>query len=145
MYKDGLWMTVETHGLGVGPGNFEAVMRSGVVPYNTYGQVDPHNAYLEILSQYGVAVFVLFMFWVASCFSVARHAVSRHDSHAGAWGVTVVAILVGASLSALASSTYFNASFNWMAIATVILAVANLERQAIGLDKLESRTPDMVS
>src|SRR5664280_227473 len=68
-YKDGLWMTVETHGLGVGPGNFAAVMRSGVVPYKAYVAVDPHNAYIEIMSQYGIVVFVLFMCWVASCFS----------------------------------------------------------------------------
>lgn len=122
-------MVMETRGLGVGAGNFETVMRSADVPYNSGGAVNPHNAYLEILSQYGIALFVLFMLWVVSCFQVARRAICYDTSPESLWGVTVVAIFVGTSLSVLADGNYFYASYNWMAIATVLLACAGLERR----------------
>jgi teichuronic acid biosynthesis protein TuaE len=129
-YKDGLWMVMESHGLGVGAGNFEAVMLSGHAPYDTNGTVNPHNAYLEIMSEYGVAVFVLVMIWVASCFGVARRALRSDQTSETGWGVTVVAILVGTSLSALADGSYLGPSYNFLAISTVLLACAGLERRA---------------
>lgn len=56
-----LWMIYKTSGRGVGAGGFEIIHEQGSVPYWTDGIINPHNFWLEILSEYGIIIFLLFV------------------------------------------------------------------------------------
>jgi O-antigen ligase len=130
LYKDGLWMVGNSAGLGVGPGNFEVVMASGDVPYDSGRAVDPHNLYLEIVSQYGLFVFLAFVLWVAACFRACWGGARRTMGEERSWGVAMVAGVAGNAVSSLANSSYLSASINWVFMATLLLVAVTIERGA---------------
>ena len=74
---------------------------------------------------------------------MSRLALRRDSFSESQWGATVVAILVGTSVSALADGNYFYASYNWMAIATVVLVTAGLERRAGPPDATTGAEPSL--
>jgi teichuronic acid biosynthesis protein TuaE len=126
LYLDGLWMIGDTAGMGVGPGNFEQTMRSGRVPYYADGQVDPHNVYSEIASQYGIVVMLLFAIWIISCWRIFWRN-RRHRDERGWWSVAMLAALGGNAVSGLGSSSYLTGSYNWMFLATMMLAAVMID------------------
>lgn len=131
LYLDGLWMISDSGGLGVGPGNFEAVMSTADVPYDTGGVLSPHNAYLEIASQYGLLVFGAFLLWAGICFRICWRAARHGGPRARLWGMTAIAAFIGNCVSALASSSYLTGSTNWVFMATLFLVTVTIEREAI--------------
>lgn len=121
LYKNGLWLIVESGGLGVGPGGFQAAIIDGRVPYETMGVLDPHNLYVEIAAQYGLIVFLLFAVWIVGIIRPSWVVARRGGGESQAWGVTTVALLVGASITAMTASSYLLASVNWLFLAIVHL------------------------
>lgn len=48
--------------IGCGPGGFARLMRRNLEYYTeTRGNVNPHNVYIEVLAQYGIIIFLLYM------------------------------------------------------------------------------------
>lgn len=61
LIKNGLYLLKRSNYLGVGPaGFFNAHNLENDLPFNTRGIKNPHNYPIEIVSQYGVLVFLLF-------------------------------------------------------------------------------------
>lgn len=129
LYRDGLWMVGDSAGFGVGPGQFEVVMASGDVPYDAGGTVNPHNLYLEVASQYGIVVFLLFFGWVAACYRACRRGLRSLVGEERSWGIAMVVAVAGNAVSALASSSYLPGSVNWVFMATLGLVAITLEKR----------------
>lgn len=132
----GLWLLVGSGGLGVGPGGFEAVLRQRLVPFDTGGLVNPHNFWIEVVSQYGVPVFGAFVLWIL----YLAHKVNRKrrrsvlDPEAFQTrqvAVTVLVGLVGYLFAAVANSTYMVQSTNWMFWASIVVMAAYLWRKRV--------------
>ena len=60
LIRNGLRFLEDSHFLGVGAGGFEYYMTKDV-SYYTHETVDPHNWWLEVLANYGVLIFSLFL------------------------------------------------------------------------------------
>ncbi|WP_335384875.1 O-antigen ligase family protein [Neobacillus drentensis] len=73
LYLNSLYATFQSFMLGVGPGNFQY----NIYPmFNTLGIINPHNWWLEILTNYGFVVFVgyccFFIFILSRLYSIFR-------------------------------------------------------------------------
>lgn len=65
MVTAGLEMLYLTYGFGVGAGSFEYY----AMKMNTFDHIiNPHNILIEIISQYGIIIFVAFCFWLCHIF-----------------------------------------------------------------------------
>lgn len=142
VYRDGLWMIWRSAGLGVGPGNFRNVMRNEAVPFDTAGVVDPHNLYLEVASQYGVIVFILFFAWIAVCWRRTFMAGRSMTGDGRAWGIAMTVAVSGNAVAALANSSYLPGSTNWMFIATLLVVSVSLEQRSRAFEaEAQVKTP----
>lgn len=63
MLKNGWEMTQETRFLGAGPGQFSELMKTQIQPYETFGYSDAHSGLVEIMSQYGLFILLLWAAW----------------------------------------------------------------------------------
>jgi O-antigen ligase len=128
--KDGLWMTSETHGVGVGAGNFEANIVKA--PFPTEGVINPHNLWLEVLSQYGLLVFLLFVTWLIWCLLVGLRLLNHTEVTVGAaarpLGLTIVVSVLGNVLAATANSAYLESSVNWVFLGSLGVLTVTAER-----------------
>lgn len=58
---NGLYLTKFSNYLGVGPGQFQWYHSQNLVPYSTNKISNPHESNIEIASQYGVFIYLLFV------------------------------------------------------------------------------------
>lgn len=126
----GIWFAFQSGGLGMGPGSFELLVRDGVSPFYTGDLHTPHNFFIEVLSQYGILVFSVFVGWLVF---LARRLLdlrdtARHidDSRMFQLATALLVGLVGYPFAALANSAYMLTSTHWMFWITVLVAVVGL-------------------
>lgn len=127
----GLWLLVGSSGLGIGPGGFEVLFRQRQVPFDTGGLVNPHNFWIEVLSQYGVLIFGAFVLWVVYLALQVEQArrrapVTREALETRRVTETILVGLAGYMFAALANSTYMTQSTNWMFWASVVVMASYL-------------------
>lgn len=129
---DGLWMTYSSWMLGVGPGNFQTVMKSGTAPYPAGYLIDPHNGFIEILAQYGVIVTVLLVLWLGSCLALgwraARYPSLPRQDPLRITGLSLVLTICVLPLTSLSSSSFTGPSSTWMLLATLLVMAVVVER-----------------
>jgi teichuronic acid biosynthesis protein TuaE len=130
LIRDGLWMTGKTHGVGVGAGNFEANMVKA--PFPTSHMINPHNLWIEVLSQYGVVVFILLMAWLIFCLVVGIRLLNSREltalAEAKPLGIIIVVSVLGNLFAAMANSTYLESSTNWVFLGTLAVLTVTAER-----------------
>jgi teichuronic acid biosynthesis protein TuaE len=63
MLKNGWDVFQKSQFLGVGPGQFSELMRTQSQAYPTFGFTDAHSGAVEIGSQYGIIIFLLWALW----------------------------------------------------------------------------------
>ena len=129
LIRDGLWMTEQTHGIGVGAGNFEANVLAA--PFPTRGLVNPHSLWVEILSQYGTIVFLLFVFWIAFCLIAGIRLIGRSRAtvtpSTRALGLALILSVLGNVVAVNAASSYLESSTNWIFIGCLGVLAAKAE------------------
>jgi teichuronic acid biosynthesis protein TuaE len=70
LIRNGLWSVAQTKGLGIGAGNFEIWVEKNSL-FSTRGILNPHNWWIELVSEYGVVIgigylsFYLSLLWSA--------------------------------------------------------------------------------
>ena len=130
LVKDGLWMVSQTRGVGVGAGNFEANVAKA--PFSAYPIINPHDLWIEVLSQYGVLVFLLFVTWLIWCllvgFRLLNHKAVAVTAAAKPLGLTIVVSVVGNVLAAMANSSYLESSINWVFLGSLGVLTITAER-----------------
>jgi len=70
MIRNGVIFLVRTWGVGVGVGNFEAWIDSHAV-YDTMEFLNPHNWWIELVTEYGVLIALGYLAFFASLFRAA--------------------------------------------------------------------------
>ena len=119
----GFDMLADTFGAGVGGHNF-AIMLTSTSAYSrrfTASVVDPHNWWIEILTEYGVVIFFTYIFYLSYVYLTYRR--SSHNlpiSYARHVPLFFVAFII----SGLSPSTFVNVSWQWLYIAIIIIAAS---------------------
>ena len=119
---NGLYIALSSFGMGVGPNGFSTAVVRPEVPYQIVA-TNPHNFGVEILSQYGLIVFSLFIILLWKIF--AFHALNIRSNFLSAkeknLGITVLASLVGYLFASSLNSSYISQPQNWTYIGVIVL------------------------
>jgi teichuronic acid biosynthesis protein TuaE len=124
---DGLYMLVDSLGVGVGPHEFGRVSQSSDMPYHIMVP-NPHNFWIEVASQYGLIVIVMLVFWL---YSVWRYFI-KHIRLASITGFDVTILkmsvvgMAGYFFASMENSSYIAQPTNWLFLGT-ILALCNIK------------------
>lgn len=120
---DSLELFIKTYGLGIGPAGFMEYYKKN--QGRTY-LVNPHNWWLEVLSQYGIFVFV---FYVISLIKIYIKLIKLFSSTKKQYMLIVIAMCSVFMISCLAPSNFLGYNYLWLlpALAITILSV-NQER-----------------
>ena len=122
----GIDMTISTYGLGVGGGNFSYLIEGGYSNYVTGNIIDPHNWWIEVLSQYGVFVFSFYIAFFAYVFALSKRlSHKRLGVRPRFIGLFVVAFF----LSGFGSSSYMLQATNWLFVGTMLMVISTLLRE----------------
>ena len=137
---DGIWMARESDWMGVGAGNFPYYIEHRNPPYEVRGVVVPHNLWIEILSEYGIGVFVAFTLYLAY---VGRQAVrlSRRRTRMLARGqhfetMTLLMLLVSYPVAVVSPSHYVADPVNWLFLTTIVLWAKRLSDEQWSLTRI---------
>lgn len=117
---DGLWMLSETYGLGVGVGGFEHVMSQEFLPYPTYGIINPHNFSIEVLAEYGIVIFSIFVLLLAMLSYKALGKVRSANQHDFYIGISCLMGLSGYIFASAANSSYLEQPVNWIFLGSMV-------------------------
>jgi teichuronic acid biosynthesis protein TuaE len=121
--EDGLAFLQQSHYLGIGAGNFLYGMEESQFFPDT-GAASPHDLWLEILVDYGVVMFLLYLvFYIGLIWNLFK-AFSKSGSRAlQLASLAALVALVELSIACLSSSSIFRASFLWILFATSLCLV----------------------
>ena len=114
-------MLVSTSGFGVGGGNFAPTL-DATLQYShlfTSGIIDPHNWWIEILSEYGIVMFCLYFGFLF--FLYLRHrAAIRARFHPVLHHLPL--FLLAFLLAGVGPSSFVNLSWQWLYVAIIVIA-----------------------
>ena len=131
LIRNGLLFVYQTAGFGVGAGNAEHWM-ANFARYNTFGILNPHNWWLELLVDYGIFVFTGYLLFY---FSVVRRLWKIHKHATGEWRMICEALLlslVGFSIASVSSSSITAFSPQWMLFGFALAFLNSWGRQRSG-------------
>lgn len=120
--------------LGAGPGSYEGFAEVAGSGYQTMGIINPHNGFVEVLSQYGIIVFAVFVLWLLRLLGTAFRARRQPElSSRVVWigltlGILSLPIVLTMHSSAIEPST------TWLFFTLLLLAARGQE----GIEPLRS-------
>ena len=137
-------MLFATFGAGIGGGNFPVTL-DNTSTYShrfTAAITDPHNWWLEILSEYGIIVFTLYAGFLAHLYLKSRVASRRQFA-------PIVPHLplffLAFALSGIGPSSFVNQSWQWLYLATIVIAATNTIRAPRNRNQLASANGSAIS
>lgn len=122
LYKAAAWLTLDTTGAGVGPGNFGAALVHRQPPFQTGDTLAPHSFIGEVSAEYGLPVL---MGVGILCWSVFRRVAGRKNPERSAILATGLAFIP----AGFANSSYLVSSSMWTMFATVLCWAAIAESE----------------
>lgn len=119
LIENGLYLVKKSNYLGVGPGGFFMAHQSKVVPNNTGAISNPHNFFIEIISQYGVLVFGFFLF-------LLLFIVYKSWGYYKVKGLTaelffIISVLICYVIMSNANSSFLSLPINWVMFSVLII------------------------
>lgn len=128
LVKNGLVFLQDSHFVGIGPGAFEYYMEQTFLFFDTEGAINPHNWWLEILVDYGVLIFGLFLaFYIGLLWNVFRVFRSTANQTLRMVALATLVSLAEFSVASMGPSGVIREYFVWLLFATA-LCVINLHR-----------------
>lgn len=119
---NGIYFLYLSYGFGVGAGNIEYNIRNRAI-YNTFGVENIHNWWFEILVNYGLIIFILYIYFylnmIYKLFYIRKHKEEKMISEALLLG------LIGVFFSGMSPSTFISFRSQWIIIG---LSVAYIGR-----------------
>lgn len=115
LVRNGVDFFIRSRGLGVGAAGYEALIIGGVFDHPVEGMSNPHNLWIEILSQYGVVGIAAVGFML----TVALHG-ARPLARPSYFGAAMVAAFVTYFFAAMTASSYVNEPVSWTFFATFV-------------------------
>ena len=114
LYRDSLKALADSRFLGLGPSSFSAYFTEHP---SVSKLVDPHNYWLEILTQYGIFVFLFFVFLLLQLFRKAKALYKREHCMEG---LVLAVMFVDYIIIGLAPSSFINYTFQWIVVALTL-------------------------
>ena len=114
--------------LGAGPGGFEIWAQSNAALRETFGIINPHNGVVEMISQYGVPLFVLGVAVTLSLLGAARR-IYRRSAFGSADHTLAFSLLSAVAMLpivVLMNSSYLEILHTWAAFATFVAIACHL-------------------
>jgi len=124
LFQIGIDMTTTSFGAGVGGGNFSVILANTHTysDYFTSGIIDPHNWWIEILSEYGIIIFSAYCIFLVLLYFRQRAARKKHLTpaihHLPLFFIAFV-------LSGAGPSSFVNLSWQWLYIAVLVASSSN--------------------
>lgn len=123
---NGLWMVVQSKGLGVGAGNFAYYIDYMGPPYPVLRGLNvPHNIWVEIAAEYGIIVFAMFvvfyLYLLKTSLGLLRAARARTDGRIRLQAITLITLVLTYPLAMVAPSHYVANPLNWLFLTSVVL------------------------
>ena len=122
LYRNAILAGWRSGFLGLGPGGFSTFYAEN--PEDT-DLINPHSLLMEILSQYGLVILVLFLgLLIYLIRRMIRMYHGYEQENLREWGRMGVIWIVAYLITSFASSTYLPNSFHWTLIALICLTFA---------------------
>jgi len=127
LIKNALFFLWKTAGFGVGAGNVEYWMRNFSL-YNTRGILNLHNWWIEILTNYGVVIFVGYViFYLSLLRGLYKIYINEREADIRMISGALLLSLVGFSIASISSSSIMSLRPQWFLFAFA-LAFVNYEK-----------------
>lgn len=125
LYQNGFWMLLRSHGLGIGPAQFQTLVSQA--PWPTYESVDPHSGFTEVFSGYGLVIGSALLALVgAALLAALRGDWHRYPLRQGGTPYlrsllfqAVAVSLVISPMLVMANSSFLRATVAWAQLGTV--------------------------
>ncbi len=118
---NGLYFTQKSYGMGVGAGNYEAQTIKHA-KYRTNHLINPHNFFIEVLSEYGIIIFLMFLSFFAYLFYkhvIIFNTLSNLDEN-NQW-LKSLGLIVVYLILCNGSSSFMSNSLNWIMLTFIAL------------------------
>ena len=114
LIKNGLYFVVKTFGLGVGNGQIELWMNDSAM-YYTKNILNMHNWWLEILTAYGIIIFLGFLlFYAKLLIDYYFYYLNDRKGIMGKQALIMFSILIGYSITSVSSSSNVSKEYIWL-------------------------------
>jgi len=114
LIKNGFTFLINTFGFGTGAGNIEYWM-DNYGTYNTFGLTNMHNWWMEILTGYGIIVFLLYItFYIKLFQSLYRKYKISKDKIDTSISLCIMCCLAGFTIGATSSSSNISSEWLWV-------------------------------
>lgn len=117
LIRNGLHFLYNSFGFGVGAGNIEFHMRNNAI-FETFGIVNMHNWWFEILTNYGIIIFILYIiFFIRIFFKIY---VIRKIGSNKIFSEAILLSLVGFVFASVSPSTFIAFKPQWIILGIAI-------------------------
>jgi O-antigen ligase len=120
----GFYFLIKSYGKGIGAGGFSYVATSDKPYYISY-IVNPHNFMIEILSEYGILIFILIISWsylaVKIILQSMRLLVNKNNNFDYIMANSALGGMIGYIFASSTSSSFIKSSINWMWLASITM------------------------
>ena len=133
---NGVDFTLRSWGMGIGAGNFRAYIREGEGKANTGTVLNPHNWFIEIISQYGILVFSLCAIWFSKVFWVFWR--NRHYHMENFYIIEFGFLtLAGYFIVSNSASSFIGMPLNWVILSLLAYLADDMLNQPIEKVKID--------
>lgn len=115
--------------LGGGAGSYEDYVTSSGMTSQTLGITNPHNGFIEVLSQYGIVMFALFVIWLLGVLVTGARARRKPDRPARVVWIAILLGIVSLPLVLTMHSSAIDPSTTWVFFGFLLLAARVEESQ----------------
>lgn len=120
LIKNGFTFLIRTFGFGTGAGNIEYWMKNYAV-YNTWGTLNIHNWWMEILTGYGWIIFLMYtIFYIKLFLSNYKKFRESNDKVNISISLGIMCCMAGYVVGSISSSSNINSEWLWVFWAIVI-------------------------
>lgn len=125
---NGLYFLYNSFGFGVGAGNIEFYMRNNAI-FETFGIENMHNWWFEIITNYGIIIFMLYlMFFIRIFFKIYM---IRKTENNKIFSEAILLSLVGFIFASISPSTFIAFRPQWIIIGIAIAYINSHKKDLI--------------
>lgn len=124
LMSDAFKMWFDSHFLGMGPASYTSYVQT-VGGKSKY--INPHNWWLEILSQYGIFVFLVYVFFLAYMWLTC---LKRYIEEKDSLILKYVCILFLYVICSIAPSSFINYSYQWIIVAMGMIIMNSVKQKS---------------
>lgn len=129
LIKNGFSFLQQSFGFGIGAGNIEYWMKT-VAPFQTGGISNMHNWWMEILTAYGIFVFVLYILvYVGMILKAYAYYRSSKDSFIRRTSLAFIGYLSAFTIASISSATNITNEWQWVIFGVIIVFYSYCEKK----------------